>query len=44
MKPRQGIASILGHLGLWKHHPDPDEGKIKAFADGTVVMEDFDDG
>jgi len=38
------IERILRHLGLWKHHNDPHEGKIKAPADGPVVMEDFDDG
>ena len=38
------IERILRHLGLWKQHPDPHEGKIKAPADGPVVLEDFDDG
>ncbi|NLI80714.1 MAG: hypothetical protein GX443_03375 [Deltaproteobacteria bacterium] len=38
------IGRILRHLGLWKQPPDPHEGKIKAPADGPVVMEDFDDG
>ncbi len=38
------IERFLRHLGLWKQHPDPREGKIKTPADGPVVMEDFDDG
>ncbi len=38
------IARILRHLALWKQDPEPREGKIKAPADGPVVMEDFDDG
>jgi hypothetical protein len=38
------IERILRHLGLWKQPPDPHEGKIKAPADGPVVMEDFEDG
>jgi hypothetical protein len=27
-----------------KQHPDPQDAKIKAPADGPVVIEDFDDG
>jgi hypothetical protein len=38
------IARILRHLGLWKQPQSPHEGKIKAPADGPVVMADFDDG
>ena len=38
------IARILRHLALWKQDPEPREGKIKAPADGPVVMEDFDEG
>ena len=32
------IERILRHLGLWKQPPDPHEGKIKAPADGQVVL------
>ena len=38
------IETILGHLGLWKHHSDTHEGKIKAPADGPAVLDDLDDG
>jgi hypothetical protein len=38
------IERILRHLGLWKSHLDPHDGKTKAPAYGPVVMEDFDDG
>jgi hypothetical protein len=38
------IERILRHLGLWKQHFDTHEGKIKAPADGPVVMEDFENG
>jgi hypothetical protein len=38
------IESILRHLGLWKQQHDPHEGKIKAAADGPVVLQDYDDG
>ncbi|MCK8603643.1 hypothetical protein [Desulfoferrobacter suflitae] len=35
------IERILGHLGLWKQHPDLHEGKTKTPGDGPVVIEDF---
>jgi hypothetical protein len=38
------IERILRHLGLWKEQPDPHEGKTKTPVDGSVVLEDFDDG
>ena len=38
------IERILCHLGLWRSHLNPHEGKAKVPADGPVVLEDFDDG
>jgi hypothetical protein len=38
------IERILRHLGLWKQHTGSHEGKIKVPADGSVVMDDCDDG
>jgi hypothetical protein len=38
------IERILRHLGLWKQHPDPHEGKTKTPGDGPVVLDDFNDG
>ena len=38
------IERILRHLGLWNHHPASHEGKTKTPVDGSVVLDDFDDG
>jgi hypothetical protein len=38
------IERILRHLGLWKQHQDPQEGKNKAPADGPAVLDHFNDG
>jgi len=38
------IECILRHLGLWKQQPDPNEGKNKTPVDGSVVLDDFEDG